>query len=44
MEYKKPQISILGPAVTVVKGMKQQDTVSDGTPGYKTLAAYQADE
>jgi hypothetical protein len=44
MRYSKPGITVLGSAVAVVKGSKQQHMPSDSTPGYKTVAAYEADE
>jgi hypothetical protein len=44
MRYVKPEVVLLGRAVTAVKGSKQQHTPSDTTPGYRTVNAYEADE
>jgi len=44
MKYEKPQLASLGSASSVVQGSKMQASTSDGTTGYHTVNAYEADE
>ena len=45
MKYRKPELTVMGPAVRVVQGGKASGTPQDNMPQFKTtIAAYEADE
>jgi hypothetical protein len=45
MEYSKPELTLLGPAINVVQGGKASGTPHDNMPLSKTtIGAYEADE
>jgi hypothetical protein len=44
MEYVKPEVAVLGPAVDAVQNVFKSNTIPDGPAAISAAAAYQADE